>query len=82
MTTTEEKLVEKVKGLSELEFETFFEELAVHIKRQDWAHIIMQHFAAESIYGLTDALSGLADEANEIKQKVVEIKKDLKKFIK
>lgn len=57
----ESKLLEKIKSMTELEFTTFFEELADHIEKQNWEHIVERHFTrvAEVEQELEDSNSSL-----------------------
>lgn len=66
----QEKLIDKIKGLTELEFTTLFEELGDHIQSEGWHHVIKKYYDAEDydnqIEDLNDTIEELEDENKKL----------------
>lgn len=66
----ESKLLERIKTLSELEFSALLKEMADHIGKNHWEHIIDECFEIETF---ADELEEMEDERNYLQHKLEEI---------
>jgi predicted dehydrogenase len=77
-----EGIISIVKAMTELEFESFFEELADHIRDQKWDHIAEAHFNAheETFEDVADAISGVRSDLEEGLSSLNDIQKVVRKI--
>jgi hypothetical protein len=63
----EETLMDKIKALSELEFSAILKQMAEHLRRNKWEHIIDDCFDIETY---ESELGDANDEISELKEKL------------
>lgn len=73
----EEKLLDRIKALSELEFSSFLSELSVHIRKNNWGHIIDEYFEIETFEAenneLQEELEDMTKEKDDMADALSEI---------
>ena len=70
----EYKIIQKLKSLSEIEFESIIEQLASHIEKNKWRHIVEKYFVdTNALTDLESANDELQSEVDDLEKKIFEI---------
>jgi hypothetical protein len=73
-----EKLIDRITGLSELEFTSLIEDIATHVNRNKLHHIISSSFILDTGYSIEemeDSLDDLEKEKDDLVDKLFDIER-------